>query len=401
MATAASPPIRNRSILDLLKQTVPLQDRAVELYRRLLAINALAAAMNVAGDIEQLKNCLAASIQEWMPDVHVYLCIIDGDSYRKVPLSASGDESEEKVFPLEFGLAGRALKKDAPLWIQDTHYAEKTTRIQACATDSLAPSNMVLPFSTFGKVLGCLELDSYQHNRFDEVEYHLGSLVAAQLSSSLENILTRQELAVANVRLRDHDQRLVELNCQLQQLAHTDEATGLYNKRRLFEQLNAEIARAKRYGEILSCLMLDLDHFKLVNDTYGHQAGDEVLRQIGALLRRRLRVTDFVARYGGEEFTVLLPRTDSSGARRVAESLRSAVKKHDFRVGAGCVPLTVSIGIACCTKFDRLDSQHVILRADKALYRAKAAGRDTICHLEETELSQEHSQEFVKEVKPA
>jgi diguanylate cyclase (GGDEF)-like protein len=401
MATVASPPLRSRVIIDRLKHAVPLQNGTVELYRRLQAITTLAAGMKLARDVEQLQRCLAASIQEWMPDVTVFLCIVDGGRYRKVPLLGFEKESGEKILPLAAGLVGRALKTDTPLWIRDSHSTRKTDRIQTCTTESSARSIMVFPFSAFGKLMGCIEFISCQPGRFDEVEYHLGNLVAAQLSSSLENILTRQELATANARLRDHDQRLIELNCQLQQLAHTDDATGLYNKRRLFEQLDAEIARAKRYGEILSCLMLDLDHFKLVNDTYGHQAGDEVLRQFGALLRRRLRITDFVARYGGEEFTVLLPRTDGAGARRVAENLRIAIRKHEFIIAGGCVPLTVSIGIACCTKFDRLDSQRVILRADNALYRAKAAGRDAVCLSEENENSQEHSQEFVKEVKPA
>jgi len=213
----------------------------------------------------------------------------------------------------------------------------------------------------------------------------MGFLVAAHLSSSLENVLTRQELANANARLRDHDIRLMQLNLQLQQLAHTDDATGLFNKRRLFEQLQAEIARARRYGEILSCLMLDIDEFKQVNDTYGHQAGDEVLRQIGSLLRRSLRVTDFVARYGGEEFTVLLPRTDNSGAYRVAENLRRTMKAYEFILSSARVHLTVSIGIASCTKFDKLDAQQIILRADNALYRAKRSGRDRVCFSEDTE----------------
>lgn len=235
-------------------------------------------------------------------------------------------------------------------------------------------------------------------DRFDEIEYHLGYLVAAHLSSSLQSVMTKQELASANARLRDHDLRLRQLNFQLQQLVHTDDTTGLFNKRRLLEQLDLEIARTKRYGEILSCLMLDLDHFKLINDTHGHQAGDEVLRQIGARFRQRLRVTDFVARYGGEEFTILLPCTDASGARRVAESLSSAIRNREFTIPNARVSLTISIGIACCTKFDRLDSQQVILEADRALYRAKRAGRDRICLADESGFGNEHSQEFVRQM---
>jgi diguanylate cyclase (GGDEF)-like protein len=400
MAAIAPPPIRSRGIIGRLKHSIPVQDGSPDLNRHLLSANSLAAGMRAAEDVEQLQRFLGASIQEWMPDITAALCIVDGERYRKVPLSGFGKDGE-KILPISVGLAGRVLKTNTPLRIQDAVSDGKAYEMGMGATESFARSVMIFPLSAFGRVAGCLELASYQPNRFDEVEYNLGSLLTAQLSSSLENILTRQELAAANARLRDHDQLLIDLNSKLLQLAHTDDATGLYNKRRLFEQLDAEIARAKRYGEILSCLMLDLDHFKLVNDTYGHQAGDEVLRQFGTLLKRRLRVTDFVARYGGEEFTILLPRTDGAGARRVAENLLAAIKTNEFVAVGRCIPLTVSIGIACCTKFDQLDSQRIIMLADNALYQAKAAGRDTVCLAEESEVSQRSSQEFVKEVKPA
>jgi len=227
--------------------------------------------------------------------------------------------------------------------------------------------------------MGCLELISTMPRRFDEVDYHLTSLVAAHLSSCLVSIRTREELAEANAGLRDRDRRLTQLNQQLAALAQTDEATGLFNKRRLFEQLEREIARAKRYGEILGCLMIDIDHFKRINDTFGHEAGDHILREVGSILRRSVRVTDFVARYGGEEFTLILPRTDSKGAHSVAEHLRLNIRNHLFDWSGTQIQLTVSIGIASCTKFDSLDAHQIILSADTALYQAKHSGRDRVC----------------------
>jgi diguanylate cyclase (GGDEF)-like protein len=382
MATAALTLERSKGLLDLLVQTVPLQERAAELYRRLLALNELSAGMNAAKDVNQLQTCLIAAFQEWMPDESIRLCIVNGDAYHRSRLAGPDICREEGIFPLESGLAGDALKSGAPIWFPELP-APRPEGPDGNA-GSRPRSMMVLPVTVVGRVVGALELVSARPNRFDEIEYHLNFLLAAHLSCSLENVLTRQQLATANARLRDHDIRLTQLNLQLQQLAHTDDATGLFNKRRLFEQLQAEIARARRYGEILSCLMLDIDQFKHVNDTHGHQAGDEVLRQIGGLLRRSLRVTDFVARYGGEEFTVLLPRTDGSGAWRVAENLRSTLKNHEFILPACSIHLTVSIGIACCTKFDKLDAQQIILRADNALYRAKGSGRDKVCSSEET-----------------
>jgi diguanylate cyclase (GGDEF)-like protein len=245
---------------------------------------------------------------------------------------------------------------------------------------------MVLPFTAMGRTLGCLELVSNHPNRFDKLEYHLGLLLAAHLSSSLDNVLTRQELATANTRLRDHEMRLTQLNLKLQELAHTDESTGLFNKRRLFEQLEMEVARVRRYGEVLSCLMIDVDDFKQINDIHGHQAGDEVLRQIGALLRRSLRVTDFVARFGGEEFTVLLPRTNAAGAARVAENLRSAFCTCPFAIPDGGVRLSVSIGGSCCSTFNLLEPRQIISSADDAMYQAKRNGKNQTCFASEGSL---------------
>jgi len=164
-------------------------------------------------------------------------------------------------------------------------------------------------------------------------------LAASHFSSALDNVLAKQELASANVRLRDHDLRLTQLNLKLQELAHTDEATGLFTAS-AFERLEMETARAKRYGEILSLLMIDIDDFKYINDTYGHQAGDDILRQTGDLLKRSLRVTDFIARYGGEEFTAVLPRTNSAGACCAAENLRSTFMLHPFQIGDNRVRIT-------------------------------------------------------------
>jgi diguanylate cyclase (GGDEF)-like protein len=387
MAIAAAPIINSRSLLDLLQRIGPPPERAVELYRRLLAINELSGSMNAARDINGLQKAMAVHFREYFPDDSIWLRIRDGAQLRRLHLSGpeGPERSEANKHSLDNGMAASVMKSLVPLWIPDGLGSQKMRKSSAAAFQPLARSILMFPFAVMGKAMGCLEMLSNRPNRFDEIEYHLAFLVTSHLSSSLENVVTRQELAMANARLKDHDLRLTQLNERLQQLVHIDESTGLFNKRRLFEQLEMEVARARRYGEIFCCLMIDIDDFKQINDTHGHQAGDEVLRQTGALLRRSLRVTDFVARFGGEEFTVILPRTNSAGAYRVAENLRSAFMSHEFKLQNGVIHITISLGAACCTTFDHLDGQQVILRADNALYRAKRSGKNQTCFTDETD----------------
>jgi diguanylate cyclase (GGDEF)-like protein len=384
MAIAATPIVNCESLLELLRKGATPQERAWEIYRRLLAVNDLSSIMNAAGDINDLQNAMAVHFREYFPDDSIWLCLRDGAQLRQLHLSGPAGPNAG-ICPLDNGIAASVMKSLAPLWIPDAHRSQKTRKSIGAAFEFFARSIMVFPFSAMGKAIGCLEMFSNRPNRFDEIEYHLAFLIASHLSSSLENVIARRELAMANARLKDRDLRLTQLNERLQQLAHTDESTGLFNKRRLFEQLEMELARAKRYGESFCCLMIDIDDFKQINDTYGHQAGDEVLRQTGALLRRSLRVTDFVARYGGEEFTVILPRTNSAGAYRVAEHLRSGFMSHDFTFQNSTIRITISVGGACCATLDQLDVQQIISRADTALYRAKRSGKNQACFADETD----------------
>ena len=157
---------------------------------------------------------------------------------------------------------------------------------------------------------------------------------------------------------------------KLRELSVTDELTGLANRRSLDRKLEEEVRRSERTSHVFSALMIDLDHFKQVNDRYGHQTGDDVLKQCAAALRENVRAADFVARYGGEEFCVLLPVTPPKGGHRLAEKLRKAVKDLPDPVP------TISIGVAFWQP--HMTAEEVLRRADEALYKAKAAGRDRV-----------------------
>ncbi|WP_434606072.1 diguanylate cyclase [Pseudomonas sp. D2-30] len=166
-------------------------------------------------------------------------------------------------------------------------------------------------------------------------------------------------------------------NAQLQLLSSTDRLTGLYNRGHWEGTLKAAYARHQRYGNALSLVMLDIDHFKQVNDTYGHQAGDKVIEQVAALLHEHVRESDVAGRYGGEEFGVVLSDTDQAGARIFAERLRKAVEQLLVQYNGQEIRFTISLGVADLST-PANDHAELIARADQALYTSKKTGRNRV-----------------------
>lgn len=157
-----------------------------------------------------------------------------------------------------------------------------------------------------------------------------------------------------------------------------DGLTGVNNKRYLLETLEREIPRARRHGRPLTLSMFDIDHFKKINDTFGHLAGDYVLKELATLVKKRLRPDDVVGRYGGEEFALLLPETDLHGGLHIAEELRKRIAEHHFEFENERITVTVSIGVAQLGPDD--DVVGFIKAADDRLYRAKRDGRNKVCY---------------------
>jgi diguanylate cyclase (GGDEF)-like protein len=185
------------------------------------------------------------------------------------------------------------------------------------------------------------------------------------------------ELAKARTAVEELETTIAD-NRRLEELATTDPLTRELNRRALAHRLAIEMDRARRYDGMLAILMLDIDHFKQVNDTAGHLAGDEVLRQVATMIQGAVRTVDIVARYGGEEFVVILPEADSNGALTFAERLRERISGEEFGVGGRHIRLTVSVGIATFPAADVSTADDFVARADSAMYRAKADGRNQV-----------------------
>ena len=193
-------------------------------------------------------------------------------------------------------------------------------------------------------------------------------LAAAAVAAviALRQVVAQRELVVLHAELRAAHRELADL-------AATDPLTALPNQRALAATLDAELSRRPRTGRPCSLLFFDIDHFKAINDTFGHAAGDATLREFGEVVAGELRAIDAFGRWGGEEFVALLPGVDAPEAALVAERIRAAVAGRGF--GARGAPLTVSIGVASGLRAGR---QELLAAADAALYEAKRGGRDRV-----------------------
>lgn len=183
----------------------------------------------------------------------------------------------------------------------------------------------------------------------------------------------KAELLNAQTVLQQQQQQLQIANQQLEQLATTDGLTGISNRRAIQARLEEEFLRARNYNLPLTIALADIDFFKTFNDTFGHAAGDEVLKQVGAILRTSVRATDFVGRYGGEEFLLILPNTPASRGAEVLERIRAVVQAYPW----SCRSITVSVGFGCTSGFTGTLAE-LLESADNALYESKDLGRNRV-----------------------
>ncbi len=222
----------------------------------------------------------------------------------------------------------------------------------------------LLPLVRHGELIGSLHLGSRNPDRYG----------VASGTEFLERFAGIVSVCLESALNRD----------RLRRISLTDGLTGVQNRRYFEQRCKIEVSQAKRQQSPLSCMFLDVDRFKLVNDTYGHPTGDDVLRSVACDIQNQLRAGDTVARYGGEEFVVTLPRTDQSGAIEIAERIRKGIEARTFQTQCGkTISVTISIGLTMLHS-DQIQQDHeataskLVAHADKALYHAKSNGRNRV-----------------------
>jgi two-component system cell cycle response regulator len=263
-----------------------------------------------------------------------------------------------------------ALEKSVPVLVEDVEksplYAEVREEWAIARSDVKVRSVIALPFGIGGFDAGVVFLRTLEGET---------PLTAADVEFA-DDVVKAAVSAIQRAQMMESTRADNE---RLEVLALTDALTQTLNRRALMDRLESELDRARRYSLTLSLLMVDLDHFKTVNDTFGHLAGDEALRGVARVLQREARSVDVVARYGGEEFVVILPETGEEGAVKVAERIRARVAEQPSEGIAAIPSVTVSVGVATVLSTGIQAPEEVIALADEALYRAKAQGRNRVC----------------------
>ncbi len=310
----------------------------------------------ISGLVEQLKK---------IKEIHLFFfALIQGENAVSTHIYNGIDGSSRIVdleYDLSYGFIGELLKKGGMLYYPD--YA-------ANPPDSLPAILKELPLKEMRSFLGIALMEgedplglmlilSMKENAFNEKQRRLFETIISQVSVTLQN-----------ARMYD----------RMKELAVLDELTGVYNRRFLYLAGNREIDRASRYQKTLSMILIDIDHFKRVNDHFGHIAGDRVLQRLTHIIQEELRSSDILTRYGGEEFIILLPSTSGKAAINVAKRIREAVENMRVQYNEDEITITVSLGVTEYTA-QRNSLQAIISDADQALYKAKQNGRNQVASI--------------------
>jgi diguanylate cyclase (GGDEF)-like protein len=320
------------------------------------AVAAIASHLDVEPLLEHLTSLSALLVKAELSGLVILHPETDAVQYFKANISP--DDFPVKTMPKGKGLLGAVLRGSAPIRLAD---ASADPRFEGLPSGHPFIRGFIgVPMLLKDKVIGGIFVANKEDDApFTQEDEDLIFMLSLQAATAVEN---------------------ARLYTKTAELATTDGLTGLLNRRAFMERLAEEAGRSSRYERYFSLLLIDIDHFKLVNDTYGHPAGDAVLKSLSQTLKMQIRSVDIAGRYGGEEFVIILPETNSSGAQLVGERIRNVVSKLPFMLPNGSeIGLTISIGIASFPE-DASEKEELLRKADEALYFAKEHGRNMACN---------------------
>ncbi|MDI6695005.1 MAG: diguanylate cyclase [Anaerolineales bacterium] len=339
------------------------ESRAAEREQRILAetLRDTIAAINSTLNFNEVLTLILNNLARVVPHDAANIALIDEHGILHIRESRGYKERgvaeliASLSLPLNHFPTWRKIAETrAPIAISDTRLTPDWVEIPEM---SWVRSTAAAPIISQGKIIGLLNLDSATPGFFK-----------SEHAERLQTFSNYAAVAIEKARLFE----------RTQQLAIMDELTGLYNRRQILHLAKSEYERARRYHRTLSVIMIDIDQFKHINDTYGHPVGDRILQALATCCRANLRSVDLIGRYGGEEFLVLMPETNMEKALEVAERIRRNVEAIHLPTPKGPAQITISLGVATLAVGSDVSLDQLIINADDALYMAKAAGRNRV-----------------------
>jgi diguanylate cyclase (GGDEF)-like protein len=333
---------------------INLKETKSDLDYRILQLSTLyevGKAISSELDFKKLQNKILETVVKVLSAEKGSLMLLD-DSEKVLTIGVAVGLSEQIATQtrLEVGqsIAGWVVQNRKPLFIKDT---EKDSEFHSIKQTNIKKGTlMCVPLIAKERLLGTINVSKSTAASFSDKDFELFTNLANQAAIAIEN-------------------------ARLYRYAVTDEMTKLYNHRYFQHRLDEELQRADRYESKVSLIILDIDHFKNFNDTYGHQQGDRVLKVVASLIEKSIREVDIPARYGGEEFIVICPEKNAEGSMVPANRIKETIESYDFRINGKQVPITASLGVACYP--DQATSKKTLIsKADSALYYSKEHGRN-------------------------
>ncbi|NBQ67726.1 MAG: diguanylate cyclase [Nitrosomonadaceae bacterium] len=360
-----------KSLKELSAYLQKQSERSQSLYKIMVECN-----LNL--QLIDVLNHIYESFQEHLPYDRISLALLESDRNKlKLHWSRASYDKPELIPGLSIPMTDRSLHTlidlNEMLIIDDlnTHlqmYAE--SRLAQAIFKEGIRSCLICPLIADGKPVGFLFFSCRKKNAYKNLHKDLSLQIASQLAVIIEKTQLYKGIKL--------NKQLIAQKKSLEQRVTHDALTGLFNRPAIFDILHKQILRAKRGGFGIAVIMIDIDHFKNINDTCGHPAGDAVLCEIANRLMQSARSHEYIGRYGGEEFLAIISPYSQEGAVKAAERFRKAIASEEINTNQTLIPVTISLGVAIAASEETLDENLLLQRADEALYQAKHKGRNRV-----------------------